>query len=118
MEAVFVTFISALRAAYEAYELFLTTTDLDAWASVSWEEASAEFKNWLKSQWGVEYPARQKPVRGFMKCSPWMFENPSLADDHLASHLWNILPPGARAEWGNADKRYAKQWIGLALPRF
>uniref|UniRef100_A0A915I2X2 Uncharacterized protein n=1 Tax=Romanomermis culicivorax TaxID=13658 RepID=A0A915I2X2_ROMCU len=45
----------------ECEEPFLTMTDADAWASIFWEEALAEFKTWWESQEGVEYLARQKP---------------------------------------------------------
>uniref|UniRef100_A0A915I8G4 Uncharacterized protein n=1 Tax=Romanomermis culicivorax TaxID=13658 RepID=A0A915I8G4_ROMCU len=84
-------------------------TDVDAWVSVFWEEASVDFKMWWKGQQGAEYPARQTPFWGFMKPLHRMFQNPSLADDQLASHLWNILPPGVRSEWTNADEQYVEQ---------
>uniref|UniRef100_A0A915IFE1 Uncharacterized protein n=1 Tax=Romanomermis culicivorax TaxID=13658 RepID=A0A915IFE1_ROMCU len=97
--------------------LFMTS-HVDMWVSVFWEEALVDFKRWWKSQRGEQYPARLKPFWGFMKCLPRMFENLSLADQQLALHLWNILPPGAKAEWTNADEQYIEQCIGLALPHF
>uniref|UniRef100_A0A915L7Y9 Uncharacterized protein n=1 Tax=Romanomermis culicivorax TaxID=13658 RepID=A0A915L7Y9_ROMCU len=87
--------------------------DVDAWASVFWEEASFEFKSWWKSQQREEYLARMKCFWGFMKCPCGMFKNPSLDDEQLASHLWNILPPGGRAQWTNANQQYIDQCIGL-----
>uniref|UniRef100_A0A915JID6 Uncharacterized protein n=1 Tax=Romanomermis culicivorax TaxID=13658 RepID=A0A915JID6_ROMCU len=72
---------------------FFTTIDVDTWASTFWEEASVDFRNWWNSHWGEQYQARLKPFWGFMKHLCRMFENPSLDDEQLASHLWNIRRP-------------------------
>uniref|UniRef100_A0A915HSE7 Uncharacterized protein n=1 Tax=Romanomermis culicivorax TaxID=13658 RepID=A0A915HSE7_ROMCU len=104
-------FITALRAAYEAYEPLFTTIDVDAWVSVFLGEALVEFKSWWKAS-REQYLARMKPFWGFMKRLCWMFENPLLDDKQLASHLWNILPTGVRAQWTNANQQYIDQRIG------
>uniref|UniRef100_A0A915J454 Uncharacterized protein n=1 Tax=Romanomermis culicivorax TaxID=13658 RepID=A0A915J454_ROMCU len=72
--------------------------DIDTWAWVFWEEALVKFKNWWKSQCGEQYLASMKPFWGFMKCLCQMFEKPTLDDVQLASHMWNILLPSARAQ--------------------
>uniref|UniRef100_A0A915HTH1 Uncharacterized protein n=1 Tax=Romanomermis culicivorax TaxID=13658 RepID=A0A915HTH1_ROMCU len=54
-------------------QAFFMTTDIEAWASVFWEEASVDFKTWWKGQQGAEYPARQKPFWAFMKRLRQMF---------------------------------------------
>uniref|UniRef100_A0A915III3 Transposase n=1 Tax=Romanomermis culicivorax TaxID=13658 RepID=A0A915III3_ROMCU len=72
---------------------FSMMIDVDAWASIFWEEASVEFKSWWKSQQGKQYQAKIKPFWGFMKGLHRMFENPSLDDEQLTSHLWNIILP-------------------------
>uniref|UniRef100_A0A915ILS1 Uncharacterized protein n=1 Tax=Romanomermis culicivorax TaxID=13658 RepID=A0A915ILS1_ROMCU len=97
---------------------FFTMIDVDRWVLVFWEEASVNFKNWWKSQWGEQYPARMKPFWGFMECLRLMLKNPLLADKQLASHLWNILLPSARAKWTNTDHQYMDQRVGWALPGF
>uniref|UniRef100_A0A915KN22 Uncharacterized protein n=1 Tax=Romanomermis culicivorax TaxID=13658 RepID=A0A915KN22_ROMCU len=87
------------------------TIDVEAWASVFWEEALIKFKNWWKSQCGEQYPARTKLFWGFMKCLRLMFENPTLDDEQLTSHLSNILPPCARAQWKGADQQYVDHHV-------
>uniref|UniRef100_A0A915HNB6 Mating-type protein MAT-1 n=1 Tax=Romanomermis culicivorax TaxID=13658 RepID=A0A915HNB6_ROMCU len=59
-----------------------------------------------------------QPFWGFMKRLCPMFKNPPLDDEQLASHLWNILPPSARAQWTNVDQQYIDQHVELALPCF
>uniref|UniRef100_A0A915KVM1 Uncharacterized protein n=1 Tax=Romanomermis culicivorax TaxID=13658 RepID=A0A915KVM1_ROMCU len=67
METIFTTFITTLRAAYEAYAPFLTTINVDVLASTFWEEALINFKLWYKSQHWELHLARMKPFWGFMK---------------------------------------------------
>uniref|UniRef100_A0A915LAL5 Uncharacterized protein n=1 Tax=Romanomermis culicivorax TaxID=13658 RepID=A0A915LAL5_ROMCU len=71
----------------------------NTWASVFWEEASVEFKNWWKTQHREQYPARTEPFWGFIKPLHRIFKNGILDDKQLALHLWNILPSCARAQW-------------------
>uniref|UniRef100_A0A915KBA5 Uncharacterized protein n=1 Tax=Romanomermis culicivorax TaxID=13658 RepID=A0A915KBA5_ROMCU len=118
MQMIFITFITTLKAAYEAYAPFLTTIDINVLASTFWEEASIDFKSWWKSQHGELYWARTKPLWGFIKPLHQMLENPTLDDEQLAWHLWNILPPSARAQWIGTDQKYINHCIALALPRF
>uniref|UniRef100_A0A915HIM5 Uncharacterized protein n=1 Tax=Romanomermis culicivorax TaxID=13658 RepID=A0A915HIM5_ROMCU len=94
------------------------TIDVDELASVFWEEASVEFKNWWKSQYGEQYLARTKPFWGFMKRLCPMFENCMLDDEQLASHLWNILPPCVRTQWKGTNQHYVDHHVVLALPHF
>uniref|UniRef100_A0A915KEF5 Uncharacterized protein n=1 Tax=Romanomermis culicivorax TaxID=13658 RepID=A0A915KEF5_ROMCU len=97
---------------------FLMAMDIDELALVFWEEVSVKFKNWWNSQHGEQYPTRTKPFGGFMKRLGRMFENPTLDDEQLASHMWNILPPCGRAQWMGANQKYIDHRVGLALPRF
>uniref|UniRef100_A0A915JPT1 Uncharacterized protein n=1 Tax=Romanomermis culicivorax TaxID=13658 RepID=A0A915JPT1_ROMCU len=59
METIFITFITALRATYEA--AVLTRIDVDTLAWTFWEEALIDFKSRWKSQHWELYPARRKP---------------------------------------------------------
>uniref|UniRef100_A0A915HRQ8 Uncharacterized protein n=1 Tax=Romanomermis culicivorax TaxID=13658 RepID=A0A915HRQ8_ROMCU len=47
-----------------------------------------------------------------------MFENPTLDDEQLASHLWNILPPCVRAQWTNTDQQRAVSFFVLVGGRY
>uniref|UniRef100_A0A915K2I5 Uncharacterized protein n=1 Tax=Romanomermis culicivorax TaxID=13658 RepID=A0A915K2I5_ROMCU len=43
-----------------------------------------------------------------------MFENSMLDDEQLASHLWNILLPGARAQWMGAN-HVDHRWLQIEV---
>uniref|UniRef100_A0A915JW57 Uncharacterized protein n=1 Tax=Romanomermis culicivorax TaxID=13658 RepID=A0A915JW57_ROMCU len=89
------------------------TIDVDALGLVFWKGASVQFKNWWGSQHGEQYLTRTKPFWGFMKQLCQMFQNHMLDDEQLASHLWNILQPGARALWMGAHKKYIHTHLRL-----